>query len=171
MLPSFSTVETPDSTSFPASSSPMPKAISTDTSAPGTTSAAMADSTSRRFSSSLLISIFQPQPGGEPHVLSLSADGKRELRIVYVHLHVLLDRVDDADTADFGGAKRVRGEHHRVFRELDDVDFLPAQFANDGLHPHAFHTHTGAHAVHVTIAAVHGDFCAFTGLSRAALEI
>jgi len=75
-----------------------------------TTSAAICDSTSRRFSSSLLMSISSPAACGEADVLPLLADGEGKLGVVHDDLHVLFVRIDDADAADFGGAERMRGE-------------------------------------------------------------
>ncbi len=58
--PNCSTVPTPASTSFSSTFSLSPWSSSTETGAPGTTSVAISDSTSCRFSSSLLMSIRQP---------------------------------------------------------------------------------------------------------------
>src|ERR1022692_673592 len=60
MPPSLSMTLTPASASLPASSSTKPYAINADTGSGGLTRAAMADSTSWRFSSSLLMSTFHP---------------------------------------------------------------------------------------------------------------
>ncbi len=111
------------------------------------------------------------QLGRQAHILALLADGQRELRIVDDHFHVLFERIDDADAADLGGAERVRGEDHRIFRIFDDVDLLAAQFADDGLHAHALHAHAGAHAIHIAVAALHGDLGALAGFARAAVDL
>ena len=58
------------------------------------------------------------------------------------------------DAADLGRAQSMRREHDRVFGELDDVDLLAAQFADDRLHAHALHADAGADAVHVAVAAM-----------------
>ena len=77
-------------------------------------------------------------------------------------------RIDDA--ADLGRAQRVRGEDHRIVGILDDVDLLAAQLADDRLHAHALHAHAGAHAIHVAVAALHGDLGALAGFARAAFD-
>ena len=110
------------------------------------------------------------QLGRQAHILALLANGEGKLRIVHDHFHVLFRRIDDADAADLGRAERMGGENHRIVGVLDDVDLLPAQFADDRLHAHALHTHAGAHAIHIAIAALYGDLGAFAGLARAALD-
>ncbi len=57
-------------------------------------------------------------------------------------------------------------ELHRVFRVGNDVDFFPAQFADDGLHAHALHAHARAHRIDVLVAALHGDLGALAGFAR-----
>src|SRR5262249_9104197 len=74
---------------------------------------------------------------------------------------------DDADPADFRGTQGMCGEDHRIFRILDNVDLLAAQLANDGLYAHALHTDACAHAVHIAVAALHGDLGALPGFPRA----
>ncbi len=87
----------------------------------------MRDSISRRFSSSLLISIFQPmQLGGEADVLAALADGERELQIIHNHFHVLVGRIDDGDARDLGRAQSLGHIKHRIFGKFDDVDFFAA---------------------------------------------
>src|SRR5262249_9686030 len=63
------------------------------------------------------------------------------------------------------------GEDYGIFGVFDDVDFFAAQFANDGLHAHAFHADARTHAVHVAVAALHRDLGAFAGLARAAADL
>src|SRR5579863_170543 len=106
----------------------------------------------------------------QTHVLPLLANGERELRIVNDYFHVFLGRIDDRDTADLGRTQSMRREGHRVVGELDDIDLLAPQLADDGLDPHALHSHAGTHAVHVAVAAVHGDLGAFAGFTRASLD-
>src|SRR5437870_2416826 len=64
----------------------------------------------------------------------------------------------------------MRREHHRIFRVLDDVDLLAAQFTDDGLHTHAFHSHACAHAVHIPVPALYRDLGALPGFPGAALD-
>ncbi len=62
------------------------------------------------------------------------------------------------------------GEHHRVFGVFDDVDLLPAQLADDGLHAHALHADARADAIHVAVAALYRDLGSLAGFARAALD-
>ena len=64
----------------------------------------------------------------------------------------------------------MRGEHHRIVVEFDDVDLFAAQFANDRLHAHALHADAGADAIHVAVAAGYGDLGALAGFARAAFD-
>src|SRR5689334_13859801 len=61
----------------------------------------------------------------------------------------------------------MRRENDRVFGEFDDIDLLAAQFADDGLHAHAFHADTRADAIHVAIAAGHSDLRTLSRFARA----
>src|SRR6185503_5968119 len=83
---------------------------------------------------------------------------------------MLFDRLDDAYAADLGRAERVGCKNDRVIRELDDVNFLSPQLADDGLHSHTLHTNASAYAVHVTITALHCNFGAFAGFPCAPLD-
>jgi hypothetical protein len=56
------------------------------------------------------------------------------------------------------------------FGVFDDVDLFAAQFADDRLHAHALHAHAGANAIHIAIAALHGDFGALSGFPRASFD-
>src|SRR5260221_2447921 len=62
----------------------------------------------------------------------------------------------------------MRREDDRVFGEFDDVNVFAAQLADDGLHAHALHSDASADAIHVAVAADHGDLGAFAGFTRAA---
>src|SRR5216684_3762436 len=131
--------------------------MSTETGAPGATSAAMADSTSCRFSSSLLMSMRQPSSFAARRTFCPFFPMASESCESYDDFHMLAQRIDDRNPADLGRAQRMRGEHHVVVGILDDIDLFAAQLADDGLHAHSLHTHAGADAVHVPVPALHGD--------------
>ena len=92
------------------------------------------------------------------------------MRVVDNHFHVPVLRRNNGHAADFRRAQCVRREHNWIVRKLDDIDLLPAQFADDRLHAHALHADTSADAVHVAIAAGNGDFRALTRLARASFN-
>src|ERR1700733_4516222 len=69
--------------------------------------------------------------GGETNVLTLLADGERELGVVDDHFQLLIGKVADRNTADLGRLQGLLGEGRDLFAELNDVDLFPAQFAND----------------------------------------
>ena len=106
------------------------------------------------------------QLAGEPDVLTFLADSQRELRILDDDFEVVVFRIDDLDARDLGRTQGFLGEGNDVFRIRNDVDFFAAQFADDGLHAHAFHAHAGAHWIDVFIAAEYGDFGALTRFAR-----
>src|SRR5262249_48874393 len=108
--------------------------------------------------------------GGQAHVLTLLADGERELCVVHHNFQMFFERVDHGDAADLGRAESIRRHLDRIFRVLDDVDLLAPQLADDGLHPHALHADTGAHAVHVAVPRLDGDLGSLAGLARARLD-
>src|SRR5712692_11230289 len=83
---------------------------------------------------------------------------------------MLAQRVNDRHPADLGRAQSVGGEHHRIVRILDNVDLFTAQFPNDGLDTHAFHSHTSAHAVHIPVTALHRDLGPLAGFPGAAFD-
>ena len=94
------------------------------------------------------------------------ADGQRELRVVDDDFELLFGQIGDGDAAHLGRLQRLLGEGGDLVAELDDVDLFAAQFADDGLHAHAFHAHAGAHRIHVLVAALHGDLGALAGFAR-----
>ena len=49
--------------------------------------------------------------------------------------------------------------------ELDDVDLLSAQFADDRLHPHALHADASADRVHVLVLGHDCDLGALAGFA------
>ena len=51
-------------------------------------------------------------------------------------------------------------------RELDDVDLLAAQLADDRLHAHALHADACADRIDILVARLHGDLGALAGLAR-----
>src|SRR5579871_1264597 len=63
------------------------------------------------------------------------------------------------------------GEHHGILGILDDVDLFTAQFANDGLHAHPLHPDAGTHAIHIAVAALHGDLGALPGFARTSPDL
>jgi hypothetical protein len=68
----------------------------------------------------------------------------------------------------FAEAERVGDEAHRVVRELDDVDLLAAQLADDRLHARALHPDARADRIDVTLARVDGHFRAIPACAGAA---
>ena len=103
--------------------------------------------------------------GGEADVLALLADGERELGVVDDDLDLLVGEVGDGDAADLGGLQRLFCEGGDLFGELDDVDLLAAQLADDGLDAHALHADAGADGVDILVAGHDGDLGAFAGLA------
>src|SRR5229473_3011316 len=78
---------------------------------------------------------------------------------------VLFSGIDDSDAADFGRLERLFGEGDRILVILDDVDLFAAQFADDRLYAHAFHSNASADRVHVLVFGHDGDLGALTGLA------
>src|SRR6185312_13119108 len=95
--------------------------------------------------------------GRQPHVLALLADGERELGVVHNDLKLLFGEVGDADAAYLGRLQSLFGKGRDFLAELDDVDLLAAQLANDRLHAHTLHTYACAHRVHILVAGHDGD--------------
>src|SRR6185312_4636932 len=93
-------------------------------------------------------------------------DGKRQLCVVDDDLELLLAEISDGDAGDLGGLQRFLSERGDLFRELDDVDLLAAEFADDGLHTHALHADAGADGVDVLVAGHDGDLGALARLPR-----
>ena len=113
------------------------------------------------------MSIFQPkQLGRQAHVLALLADGQRKLGVVDDDFELLLAQIGDAHPAHLGRLQRLFGESRDLFAELDDVDLLAAQFANDRLHAHALHAHAGADRIDILVARHDGDLGALAGFAR-----
>ena len=63
--------------------------------------------------------------------------------------------VGHRDPSDPGRRQSALRERHLVLRELDDVDLLAPEFANDRLHAGALHADAGAHRIDVPFAAEH----------------
>ncbi len=70
----------------------------------------------------------------------------------------------------FAGLRALAAKTSGIVVVLDDVDFFPAQFADDRLHAHALHAHARAHAVHVRILGVDRHFGALSRLARDGLD-
>ena len=102
----------------------------------------------------------------QPDVLSLLADGQRQLAVFDHHLHDLVRAVDDRHTADLGRADGIGRESHDVVVPLNDVDLLAAQFADDRLHARALHADAGADRIDVLFARRHGDLGSLSGFAR-----
>jgi hypothetical protein len=79
---------------------------------------------------------------------------------------VLVRLVDYRHTAHFSRLQRFLRKRHRIFVVFDNVNLLAAQLADDRLHAHAFHSHAGAHGIHVLVARHYGYLGALTGLAR-----
>ena len=79
---------------------------------------------------------------------------------------MLLARIHHRDTAHFCRLQGLFGKGHRIFVVLDDVDLLAAQFADNGLHTHAFHAHACTYRVHIFVFRHNGDLGALAGLAR-----
>src|SRR5262249_8802054 len=94
---------------------------------------------------------------GQPNVLAFLADGQRELRILDDHFQLVIFGIGNLDARDLGRAQRFLLEGHGFFAVRDDVDFLAAQFADDGLYAHALHADARTHRVDVFVAAENGD--------------
>ncbi len=103
---------------------------------------------------------------GEAHVLSLAADGERQLLVGDDELHPAVGLVDD-DLVHLGGLDSRADEARRVAVVGDDVDLLAAQLLHDGLHARALHPDARAHRVDVGVAAGHRDLRARAGLAGA----
>src|SRR6266436_1738810 len=106
------------------------------------------------------------QLGRQPDVLPLLANGQRQLGVVHHHFEVLLGLVDHGHAADFGRLQSLLRKRHGILVILDDVDLLAAQFADDGLHAHAFHADASAHSIHVLVLRHHGNLGALAGFPR-----
>src|SRR5690348_1110372 len=74
-------------------------------------------------------------------------------------------RVHKLHTRNLRRAQRFLREGNDVFGIRNDVDFFAAQFADDGLHAHAFHAHTGAHGIDVLISAEDSDLGALASFA------
>ena len=62
----------------------------------------------------------------------------------------------------------MRSKHNRIFRILNNINLFAAQFPDDRLHAHPFHTDAGTHAIHIAIPAEHSNlrpFASFPGAS------
>ncbi len=88
-----------------------------------------------------------------------------ELRVVDDDFNLLLAQVGDAHAADLGRLQGLLGKGSDLFAELDNVDLLAAQLANDGLHTHALHAYAGADRIHILVAGEHGNLGALTGFA------
>src|SRR5580658_1454741 len=102
----------------------------------------------------------------EANVLAFLADGQRQLRVFDNHFQTLLFGVDDLNASHFRWAQSLLRKRDGLFAPGNDVDFLAAQLANDGLHAHALHAHAGAHRVDILVAALDTDFGALARLAR-----
>src|SRR5260370_6184493 len=78
---------------------------------------------------------------------------------------MFLPRINHGDAADLGRLQSFLGEDHGIFVVLDDVDLFPAQLADDGLHAHALHAHTGADGVYIFVLGHDRDLGAFAGFT------
>src|ERR1017187_4243653 len=105
------------------------------------------------------------QLSGKADVLALLADRKRKLRIVDDHFQLLLGELSNGNAADLGRLQRLFSKGGDLVAEFDDVDFLAAQFADDGLNAHSLHADAGADRVHILIAALDGDLGALAGFA------
>src|SRR6516165_2020101 len=79
---------------------------------------------------------------------------------------MLFRAVDDSNATDFCWLQSLFGESNRILVEFDDVDFLPAQFADDRLYAHALHANAGTNGVNVSIFRHHRDLGALAGFPR-----
>src|ERR1700680_1559721 len=64
---------------------------------------------------------------------------------------MLVRGIEYCDPAYLRRLQSFFGESDRVLVVFDNVDLLSAQFADNGLHPHAFHSHACAHRVHILV--------------------
>ena len=111
------------------------------------------------------------QLGCQPDVLSLFANGQRELGVFDHHFHNFVCAFDDRHAADLRRADGVGRKCHGVVVPLDDVDLLPPQFADDRLNTRTFHAHARADGVDIPFARCHSDFGSFAGFARNAFDL
>src|SRR5580704_17667641 len=102
----------------------------------------------------------------QPNVLSLFADGKRELAVIDNNFKMLFAAVNHSHAADFGRLQRLLGKRDGIFMEFDDVDLLSAQFADDRLHAHSLHADASAYRVHVFVLRHDSDLGTLTSFTR-----
>ena len=108
--------------------------------------------------------------GGETGVLTLLADGKRELVVGSDDRRGVRVLVDD-DAVDLGRRER-RGDVGRgVLVPRHDVDALAAKLADDHAHAAALGADAGADRVEARLAARDGDLAAGARLARDALDL
>ena len=105
------------------------------------------------------------QLGRQADVLSLLANGQRELAVVHNHFQVFITGIDHCYPAYLGGLQCLFGKCYRVFMVFNYVNLLAAQLPNNGLHAHAFHAHTGAYRVYIFVSGHNGDFGALAGFA------
>ena len=104
------------------------------------------------------------EAGGEAGVLTLLADGERELVVGNDDRGVAGLGVDD-DAGDLGGRQGVGDELARILIPEDDVDALAAQLGHDGAHAAALGADAGAHGVEAVIERGDGDLGADAGVA------
>jgi hypothetical protein len=80
-------------------------------------------------------------------------------------------RIGDLNTRDLCRAERFLRERDGLFAVGNDVDFFAAQFTNDGLNAHAFHTNACAHRIDILITTEHGDLRAFTRFASGGADL
>src|SRR5262249_58520470 len=110
------------------------------------------------------------EPGGEPDVLSLAADGQRELVVRDDHARDLLLPVE-LQAGELRRAQRVGDQVLVGLAPADDVDLLAVELVRDGLDAGAADADAGADAVHALVVAVHGDLGAVARLARDAADL
>src|SRR5262249_18659834 len=109
------------------------------------------------------------EPRGQAHVLTLLADGERELIVGCYDLHRMRVLVHD----DLGNARRRHGaddELGRIGRPVHDVDLLATQLLHDALDAGALHADARANRVDVLIVGAPRDLGPPAGLARRALH-
>src|SRR5262249_8495518 len=104
------------------------------------------------------------QPRGQPDILSVLADGQRQLRIGGDDQRRLLFFID-TDVFDGGRVERFGDDPPRILGPGDDADFLAPQLADNRLDARSFDADTGTNRIHGFFPRHHRDLRAITRLT------
>src|SRR5262249_23918697 len=110
------------------------------------------------------------QARGQTDVLSLLADGERELIVRDDHLHGVLVLVHD-DARHLRGRQRAADVLRGIGGPVDDVDLLVAQLLHYRLHAGTPHADAGADRVDVAVVRRDGELGPAARLARRALHL